>query len=222
MLASARSGDLANFCFSQAWIGARGRSNIHSARPSVHMFLQRNASLLPRPNGLTASIVCALMSNARTSHLARLPSSSGLTSYFAFSRLRFVNSPVSMMTRPPGFTAARLVFKAAGFIATSTSGASPAVSMAVDPKLIWNALTPNRVPCGARISAGKSGKVERSFPASAVESVNCPPVNCIPSPESPANRTTTASGAAVEAAACDFETARSAIRHPCHAPENGA
>ena len=39
-------------------------SNIHSARPSVHMFLQRSASLLPRPNGLTDSSVSALMSKA--------------------------------------------------------------------------------------------------------------------------------------------------------------
>ena len=38
-------------------------------------------------------------------------------------------------------------------------------------------------------SSFDSGKV----PASAVERVNCPPVNCIPSPLSPAKRTTTAS-----------------------------
>ena len=41
------------------------------------------------------------------------------------------------------------------------------MSIAVDPKLIWKAETPNVVPCGARISAGKSGKVERSLPAKA-------------------------------------------------------
>jgi hypothetical protein len=61
--------------------------------------------------------------------------------------------------------------------------------------LIWKAETPKVVPCGARISAGKSGKVARSLPASAVDSVNWPPVSCMPSPESPAKRTTTASGA---------------------------
>src|SRR5205823_318037 len=68
-----------------------------------------------------------------------------------------------------------------------------AVSIAVEPKLIWKAETPKVVPCGARISAGKSGKVARSLPASAVESVNWPPVSCMPSPLSPAKRTTTAS-----------------------------
>ena len=98
------------------------------------------------------------MSNASTSHLARLPSSSGLVSYLALSRLRWVNSPVSAMIRPPGLSASRLVLSAAGFIATSTSGASPAVSIWVEPKLIWNAETPNSVPCGARISAGKVGE----------------------------------------------------------------
>ena len=164
------------------------------------MFLQRRASLLPRPKGLTDSSVSAEISKASTCHLESEPSSSGLTSYLAFSRLRLVNSPVSAMIRPPGFRAPTLVFSAAGFIATSTSGASPAVSMLVEPKLIWNAETPNSVPCGARISAGKSGKVAKSLPASALDRVNCPPVSCIPSPESPAKRTTTASGALVERA----------------------
>ena len=37
---------------------------------------------------------------------------------------------------------------------------------------------------------GKSGKVARSLPASAVVRVNWPPVSCMPSPESPAKRTT--------------------------------
>ena len=63
----------------------------------------------------------------------------------------------------------------------------------VPPKWIWNADTPKVVPVGARISAGKSGNVEKSLPASAVSSVNWLPVTCIPSPESPANRMTTES-----------------------------
>ena len=197
MLAAAMSGALANFLFSQSWSGSRGRSNIHSARPSVHMFLQRRPSFLPRPKGSTASSVRAEMSNASTSNGARVSSSSGLASYFALSRLRLVNSPVSTITSPPGLSAGKFTFSAAGFIATSTSGASPAVLIARLPKLIWNALTPNSVPCGARISAGKSGKVARSLPASAVDSVNCPPVSCMPSPESPAKRTTIASGTSV-------------------------
>ena len=80
---------------------------------------------------------------------------------------------------------------AAGFIATSTSGASPGVWMSWSLKCSWNELTPGSVPAGARISAGKSGRVARSLPATALCWVNRSPVSCIPSPESPANRTTT-------------------------------
>ena len=50
-------------------------------------------------------------------------------------------------------------------------------------------ITPARVPRGARISAGKSGKVATSLPASADVLVNCVPSSCIPSPESPASLT---------------------------------
>ncbi len=41
---------------------------------------------------------------------------------------------------------------------------------------------------GARISAGKSGSVLMSLPSMAEVCVNCVPANCMPSPESPANR----------------------------------
>ena len=46
------------------------------------------------------------------------------------------------------------------------------------------------MPAGARISAGKSGKVARSLPNSAAVLVNWLPVICMPSPESPAKRMT--------------------------------
>jgi hypothetical protein len=49
------------------------------------------------------------------------------------------------------------------------------------------------VPCGARISAGKFGIVDRSLPNAAASDVKRSPVSCIPSPESPANRMTTRS-----------------------------
>src|SRR5271167_4187327 len=57
----------------------------------------------------------------------------------------------------------------------------------------WKAETPARVPAGARISAGKSGKVARSFPSSADVVVKRSPASCMPSPESPAKRMTTRS-----------------------------
>src|SRR5690242_16702888 len=83
------------------------------------------------------------------------------------------------------------VLSAAGFIATSTLGASPGVRMSKSAKWSWKPETPGSEPAGARISAGKSGSVEMSFPSSAVSEVNCEPVSCMPSPESPAKRTIT-------------------------------
>src|SRR5215210_4482768 len=65
--------------------------------------------------------------------------------------------------------------------------------MSREAKWIWKAETPWGVPAGARISAGKSGSVARSLPATAVSSVKRLPTTCIPSPESPAKRTTTRS-----------------------------
>src|SRR3954467_1057334 len=47
------------------------------------------------------------------------------------------------------------------------------------------------VPAGARISAGKSGSVDRSLPKTALTLVKRSPVSCMPSPESPAKRMTT-------------------------------
>src|SRR5256886_11346566 len=65
--------------------------------------------------------------------------------------------------------------------------------MAWSAKWSWKPQPPGSEPAGARISAGKSGRVERSLPTSAVSLVNRPPVSCIPSPESPANRIVTCS-----------------------------
>ena len=65
--------------------------------------------------------------------------------------------------------------------------------MSWSAKWTWKPETPGSEPAGARISAGKSGNVARSFPKSAVSLVKRSPVSCIPSPESPANRITTRS-----------------------------
>src|SRR5687768_1469102 len=95
------------------------------------------------------------------------------------------------MTMPPGFTDLTFVFSAAGFIATSASTSSPGVKISSLEKWTWYPDTPASVPAGARISAGKSGSVEMSLPTRAEVSVNCVPANCMPSPESPANRMVT-------------------------------
>src|SRR5688572_15722256 len=60
-------------------------------------------------------------------------------------------------------------------------------------KLIWKPDTPGSEPAGARISAGKSGKVLMSLPNTAAVRVNWDPVSCMPSPESPAKRIVTRS-----------------------------
>ena len=88
-----------------------------------------------------------------------------------------------------------LALSAAGFIATSTSGASPGVRTSWSAKCSWKLETPGSVPAGARISAGKFGSVARSLPSAAVSAVNRSPVSCMPSPESPAKRITTRSSA---------------------------
>src|SRR5262245_9258390 len=94
------------------------------------------------------------------------------------------------MRRPPSFRSARWTVSAAGFIATRQSRRSPGVYTRRLPNWSWKLETPKRVPAGARISAGKFGSVEMSLPAHAASVVNCSPVTCIPSPESPAKRIT--------------------------------
>jgi hypothetical protein len=120
-----------------------------------------------------------------------VPSSSGFAEYPAFWRFRSLNASRFRISVPPLGRSFRFVRSAAGFMATSTSGRSPGVRMSWSEKWIWKPDTPGSEPAGARISAGKSGNVARSLPSEAVSLVKRPPVSCIPSPESPANRMTT-------------------------------
>jgi len=80
------------------------------------------------------------------------------------ARLRSSKASTLTMSVPPGTTRSSWLRSAAGFIATSTVGASPGVVMSWSEIWTWNAETPARVPAGALISAGKSGRVARSFP----------------------------------------------------------
>ncbi len=104
-----------------------------------------------------------------------------------------MNASLLTIKAPPAGRSPMFVLSAAGFIATRTSGWSPGVWMSDDEKLIWKPDTPGSEPAGARISAGKSGSVLMSLPKTAAVRVNCVPVSCIPSPESPANRMVTRS-----------------------------
>ena len=65
---------------------------------------------------------------------------------------------ISVPPRSSWWSSAR---SAAGFMATSTFGASPGVVMSWSEMCTWKAETPARVPAGARISAGKSGSVRQ-------------------------------------------------------------
>ncbi len=158
------------------------------------MFLARSFSLRVRSvKEESASTAIEVMATGCTCHASSDPSSRGLTAYPTLERLRLVNSSVLTMMLAPRGRSSMLARSAAGFIATSTSGASPGVSTSWSAKCSWKLDTPGRVPWGARISAGKLGSVERSLPSRAVSEVNRSPVSCMPSPESPAKRMTTRS-----------------------------
>jgi hypothetical protein len=74
--------------------------------------------------------------------------------------------------------------------------------MSCEEKFNWKPETPGKLPAGARISAGKSGSVEMSLPSTAEVFVNCVPVNCMPSPESPAKRMVTVSNSSSCLSSC--------------------
>src|SRR5262249_24966688 len=58
---------------------------------------------------------------------------------------------------PPGSRSLRLVFRAAGFMATRVLRRSPGVWMSWLLKWTWKPETPARVPAGGRVSAGGGG-----------------------------------------------------------------
>src|SRR5215218_2539689 len=155
------------------------------------MFFERSASRLVTSISFSASSVSVVSGTSWTWNSPSVPSSSGFDVYPAFSRLRSVNASRLTISIPPFGRSRMLVRSAAGFIATSTFGSSPGVRMSWSEKWIWKPETPGSEPAGARISAGKSGSVDRSFPRIAVSLVKRSPVSCMPSPESPANRITT-------------------------------
>ena len=91
------------------------------------MFLALSFSLRVSEKGASASTVIVVRGSECTCHEARVSSSAGLTAYPTLARLRLVNSSVFRMRVDPRGMSARLAFKAAGFMATRTSGASPGV-----------------------------------------------------------------------------------------------
>ena len=101
----------------------------HDSMPSANMFFARSASLRLMAWSSSAFTVSEVSGTACTCHPLSEPSSSGFFSYPTFCRLRFVNSSVFTIRSAPRGRSFRFAFSAAGFIATSTSGASPGVRM---------------------------------------------------------------------------------------------
>ena len=118
------------------------------------MFFARAASLRDRPNSLTASTVMPVRSTGCTwnspsgSIRRRRAGRAGWRRTRPWSRLRAVKSWVSTMIAAPLGRSPRLALSAAGFIATSTSGASPAVRMSWSAKCTWNDETPGQRALG--------------------------------------------------------------------------
>ena len=139
------------------------------------MFLARSASLRPTPTFDGAPTVSEVSATRCTPKSARLPSSTGLTAYPTLARFRLVNSSVSTMIAPPRGRSAQVRLEGGRVHRDQNVGASPGVTMEWSAKCSWNADTPASVPAGARISAGKSGKVARLLPNAAVSAVNRSP-----------------------------------------------
>ncbi len=173
------------------------RSYSQNIRPRAKKFFVRSFCFEVMSSPSSARSLRVEMGTSKTVYCLSEPSLSGFDAYAALFRFCCVKASLLTMSAPPAGSSPTLVFRAAGFIATRTSGASPGVWMSVDEKLSWKPDTPGREPAGARISAGKSGSVEMSLPKTAAVRVNWLPVSCIPSPESPANRIVTRSSCCV-------------------------
>ena len=145
MLASRMSGTLANRFSRKAIVVSVGRPYIHDSRPRANMFFARAASLRERPNSLTASTVIPVRSSGCTAYAAeRVVVERARRRSRPWRGCGAVKSWVSTMIVAPWGRSPRLARSAAGFIATSTSGASPGVRMSWSAKCTWNDETPGQ------------------------------------------------------------------------------
>ena len=124
---SAISGFLANFSRNNFSPTLISRWNSQHTNPNANIFLVRMMVLLSSPLSFRLSLHMVVIAASTTSFL--IPNSEkGFSSVnFAFSRSRGVNESESMMITACGLQNLYCVFKAAGFIATSTSHLSPGV-----------------------------------------------------------------------------------------------
>jgi hypothetical protein len=127
LFASMKTGRFAYFSSSQWSVGSMLRSKSQNMTPSAKKFFVRSTCLgvMSRPSSARALRVVTGIS--WTLYALSEPSVSGLFAYPAFARLFGVNASAFTMTAPPGTRSPMFRLRAAGFIATSTSGASPGV-----------------------------------------------------------------------------------------------
>ena len=130
------------------------RSYSQNMMPSAKKFLVRSFCLLVMSRPSSARSLRVLMGISNTFQELSDPSLSGSVAYPALVRFAVEKASLLTMSAPPGGRSATLVRNAAGFMATSTSGASPGVWISLEEKLIWNPETPGSEPAGALISAG--------------------------------------------------------------------
>ena len=129
MLAAAMSGLFANFFSTNAIVPSVGREYIQESRPRANMFFDRPASLRESSPPSSASSVICVRSRACTEKPSRVPSVIGFEFHPMRASARSLKSCVSMIKVAPLGMSPRLAFRAAGFIATRTSGRSPGVRM---------------------------------------------------------------------------------------------
>ena len=193
--ACSTAGLRANFCSIHRSVTSVGRPYSHDSTPSANRFLARPASRvddLLDPLDRRASSAPSSGSGGRDSPqravLERVGVVAGLLEVALGERVLVDDDRRAALELRRGSPSAP-----PGSSPPARSARRPGVRMSREAKWIWNAETPASVPAGARISAGKFGSVARSLPTTAVASVNRLPASCIPSPESPAKRTTTRS-----------------------------
>ena len=98
------------------------------------MFLARSASLRVTSKSSSALTVIDVIGMACRLYSLSEPSSTGFASYPTLVRFRLVNSSVLTIRSAPRGRSRRLALSAAGFMATSTFGASPGVRMSWSAK----------------------------------------------------------------------------------------
>jgi hypothetical protein len=129
MFAATSSGRAANLRSRNVSVEAYGREYIQESSPSANMFFARSASFLEISCASSDLIVIEVSATGCSAYASSEPSSSGFASYPTLARLRRVNSSVFTMMSAPRGRSSRFALSAAGFIATSTFGASPGVRM---------------------------------------------------------------------------------------------